>query len=556
MLATLVRPGTGIAVGASLLGALACGPRVIESPPPVQAPAVAAEQPVSPLPGDSSYVRNTPVSNPVLQGIWNEGMQNSKLQTLAQQLLDSIGPRLTGSPGSARGRDWLVSTYRSWGIDARQEEYGSWASWDRGVAHVDLISPRVRSLEATMLAWSPGTGGRAVEGDVIVLPDLATPEEYRAWLPQARGKFVLISPPRLSCRSQAQIEEYATPSTITDMRRTQDTLTQGWVTRQVAAGGPRMQETMKEAGVLGVFSTYWSGYPGIQKIFGSWNQQIPTFDITCEDYGLIYRLAAANQSPRVRMSAESESLGERPMFNVVAEMRGRELPNEYVLLSAHFDSWDGASGATDNGTGTLVMLEAMRILKQHYPNPRRTILVGHWGGEEQGLNGSRAFSEDHPEIVQGLQAVWNQDNGTGRVVNMSPGPFANARPVIAGYLSEIPSQITRHITLGGVGGQQTGGTDHASFQCHRAPAFNLGALSWDYGLTTWHTNRDTYDKVVFDDVKNNATLTAMLAYLASEDDQRMPREILNPLPRNPRTGQQMTWQECAPAVRKSQDSRR
>ncbi len=556
MLGSIVRPGAGIAVGASLLGALGCGPRVIESPPPVPAPAVAVEQPVAPLPGDSSYVRNTPVTNPVLQRMWTEGMQNSQLEKFAQQLLDSIGPRLTGSPGAARGRDWLVSTYRSMGIEARQEEYGTWAAWQRGVAHVDLIAPRVRSLEATMLAWSPGTGGRPVEGEVIVLPDLKTPDEYRAWLPQARGKFVLISPPRLSCRSMAQIEEFATPSTLTDMRRAQDTLTQGWATRQVAAGGPRMQQSMKEAGVLGVFSTYWSGYPGIQKIFGSWNQQLPTFDITCEDYGLLFRMAMANQGPRVSVTAESESLGERPTFNVIAEMRGTELPNEYVMLSAHFDSWDGASGATDNGTGTLVMLEAMRILKQHYPNPKRTILVGHWGGEEQGLNGSRAFSEDHPEVVQGLQALWNQDNGTGRVVSISPGPFSNVRPVLARYLSEVPSQITRHITLGGVSGQQTGGTDHASFQCHRAPAFNLSALSWDYGNTTWHTNRDTYDKLVFDDVKNNATLTAMLAYLASEDDQRMPREIANPLPRNPRTGQPMTWQECAPATRRSQDSRR
>ena len=103
---------------------------------------------------------------------------------------------------------------------------------------------------------------------------------------------------------------------------------------------------------------------------------------------------------------------------MIAEIKGSEKPDEYVVLSAHFDSWDGASGATDNGTGTVMMLEAMRILKQAYPNPKRTILVGHWGGEEQGLIGSRAFAEDHPEIVQGCRRLFNQDNGTGRVADI------------------------------------------------------------------------------------------------------------------------------------------
>lgn len=556
MFGSFVRLGAGTAVGLSLVGTLGCGPRVVQSPPPQPAPAAAPEQQAAALPGDSSYVRSTPVTDPIIQRIWTEGIQNSQTERLAQQLLDSIGPRLTGSPASARGRDWLVKTYQSWGIEARQERYGTWASWERGIAHLDLVAPRVRSLEATMLAWSPGTGGQPIEGEVVILPDVKTPEEYRQWLPQARGKFVLVSPPRLSCRSLAQWEEFATPASLAAMRQAQDTITQGWVTRQVAAGGPRMQASMKEAGVLGVLSSYWSGYPGIQKIFGSWHQQLPTFDVTCEDYGLLYRLAENGQGPRVRMVAESQSHGEQPMFNVIAEIRGTERPDEYVMLSAHFDSWDGASGATDNGTGTIVMMEAMRILKKHYPNPKRTILVGHWGGEEQGLNGSRAFAEDNPRIVEGLQALWNQDNGTGRIVNISPGPFAKARPVLARYLSEIPSQITRHITLHGVGGQQTGGTDHASFQCHRAPAFNLSALSWDYGNTTWHTNRDTYDKVVFDDLKNNATLTAMLAYLASEDPERMPRDIVDPLPANPRTGQPMQWQACVPAARSTAASSR
>jgi carboxypeptidase Q len=171
-------------------------------------------------------------------------------------------------------------------------------------------------------------------------------------------------------------------------------------------------------------------------------------DNNSEDYGLLVRMAERGQGPRVRVDAATESRGERPVFNTLAEIRGREKPDEYVILSAHFDSWSASGGATDNGTGTVAMMEAMRILKTVLPAPRRTILVAHWSGEEQGLNGSRAFVEDHPAIVQGLQALFNQDNGTGRVAFMSPGALPGAAPVLQRYLGEIPREITQYIGSG------------------------------------------------------------------------------------------------------------
>jgi hypothetical protein len=179
-------------------------------------------------------------------------------------------------------------------------------------------------------------------------------------------------------------------------------------------------------------------------------------------------------------------------------------------------------------------------------------MVGHWAGEEEGEVGSRAFTEDHPEVIKGLQALFNQDNGTGRVVNMSPSGIAGAGPVLMGYLQQIPSQITGGITFRGPGSPATGGSDNASFSCYVAPAFSLGALGWDYSNTTWHTNRDTYDKIVIDDLKNNATLTAMLAYLASEDPRTMPRDKAI----NPATGEPINWAPCPKATRKSSDSNR
>jgi hypothetical protein len=404
-----------------------------------------------------------------------------------------------------------------------------------------------------MLAWSPGTNARPVEGDVILLPDVADSAAFKAWLPNARGKFVLASAPQLSCRMPSQWEEFGTPASIARMQADQETAEEQWSSRaRAAGGGATLQNRLQQGGAAGVITLRWSGYPGISKIFGSWNQRVPTLDVTCEDYGLLFRLAQNNQGPRVRLTAESQSLGERPVFNTIAEIKGSEKPNEYVLLSAHFDSWDGSSGATDNGTGTITMMEAMRILKTVYPNPKRTIVVGHWSGEEQGLNGSRAFSEDHPELVAGLHALFNQDNGTGRVVSMSPAGLAGAGPVLMGYLQQIPSQITSDISFRGPGAPSGGGSDNASFICHGAPSFSLGALGWDYGSTTWHTNRDTYDKVVMDDLRNNATLTAMLAYLASEDPEKMPRDKAV----SPATGEPIRWTTCSNATRKSPDSSR
>jgi Zn-dependent M28 family amino/carboxypeptidase len=232
------------------------------------------------------------------------------------------------------------------------------------------------------------------------------------------------------------------------------------------------------------------------------------------------------------------------------------------VLSAHFDSWDGGSGTTDNATGTVVMQEALRILKQVYPNPKRTIVVGHWGGEEQGLNGSRAYTQDHPEVVKGLQALFNQDNGTGRVINFSASGFTTASGNLARWMAAVPAEISRNITLGFPGAPSGGGSDNASFVCYGAPAFGLGALDWSYGQYTWHTQRDTYDKVVLDDLRNNAVLTAMLVYLASEDPETLSRDRRS-FDRGPTAAAApggfptpQSWPSCTPALRSSSEYRR
>jgi Zn-dependent M28 family amino/carboxypeptidase len=259
-------------------------------------------------------------------------------------------------------------------------------------------------------------------------------------------------------------------------------------------------------------------------------------------------MATRNQGPRVRLTAEAQATPQEvPMFNVVAELRGTELPNEYVLLSAHLDSWHGATGATDNGTGTITMLEAMRILKETYPRPRRTILAGHWGGEEQGTIGSRSFAEDHPDIIAGLQVAFNQDNGTWRVEILEAQGFLKAGGNLARWVAQLPTEMTDSVKLQVPGPQANQGSDHTSFICRPAPAFRLQSSYTEYRQYTWHTNRDTYDKIVFDDLKNNATMAAMLAYAASEDPEKVSREqsVLPPRP----NGEPRPWPGCGKAPR-------
>jgi Zn-dependent M28 family amino/carboxypeptidase len=262
--------------------------------------------------------------------------------------------------------------------------------------------------------------------------------------------------------------------------------------------------------------------------------------VSLEDYMLLYRLAEGGDGPELRVEVESRFTGVVPVHNTIAAIPGTDSAKEYVMLSAHFDSWDGSSGATDNGTGTLVMMEAMRVLSKCYPHPRRTLMIGHWGSEEQGLNGSRAFVQDHPEVVSKLQALFNQDNGTGRVTSMSGSGFVNAGEHLARWLSRIPRELTQNIKVDFPGMPGGGGTDNASFVTAGVPGFGLGSINWDYFSYTWHTNRDTYDKLVFDDLKNNVVLTACLVYLASEDPTFISRDR-RIMPDDKKTGKPGSW---------------
>jgi len=480
--------------------------------------------------------------DPVIKAMISEANDNSQLKHLGHELMDVIGPRLVGTPQMKNAHDWAVAKFNTWGITAKNEQWGEWRGWERGITHIDMIHPRVQSLRGMQLAWSPGTGKNGVTAELLVLPMIKDSLEFARWLPSVKGKLVMISMHQPTGRPDYNWEEYATEKSFAKMKEEREKQTEEWQENMRRTGYDRrtLAPALEKAGAAGIVMSNWSRGFGVNKIFGARTKAIPTVDLELEDYGMLYRLVESGHKPKLKIVAESKELGMMPTFNTIAEIKGSEKPEEYVILSAHFDSWDGATGATDNGTGTLVMMEAARILKKHYPNPKRTILVGLWGSEEQGLNGSRAFVEDHPEIVDGLQALFNQDNGTGRVVRLSGGGFLNSYDYLGRWLDAVPNEITSEIETTFPGTPARGGSDYASFQAAGAPGFSLSSLSWAYWNYTWHTNRDTYDKIVFDDVRNNVILTAILAYMASEDPEKTSR-VKAVLPVSNRTGKQLEW---------------
>jgi carboxypeptidase Q len=494
-----------------------------------------------------------PTDDPVIRALWAEGMERSRVERLAQVLMDSIGPRLQGTPENAAGHDWLVRAYREWGIAAENEQYGTWKGWRAGPTHVHLLEPRTQSMAATLLGWSPGTAG-PVDGAVHSLPPAGDAAALERWRRDIRRGWVLLSFPEPTCRPAEQWRAFADADTYEAFARRRAAEEQAWQERLAGLGVAQtgLRSWLAEQGAAGAFTSSWAGGYGAHRIFGDREGRLPVLALSCEDYGLLHRLADRGQGPRVRVDASAEELGTVPAFNTIATVPGTTRPDEYVVLSAHFDTWGGGTGATDNGTGTIVMLEAMRLLRAAYPNPARTIIAAHWGGEEVGLNGSRAFAMDRPEVVRGMQALFNQDSGTGRIVQADMQGLVHAGTHFSRWLAAVPPALSGPVTVDAPGLPSPAGSDNASFACAGAPAFGLHSEPWDYTRYTWHTNLDTYDKIVLDNIRHNAILVAMLAYMASEDPEFLSRERRD-MPAHATTGRRLPWPACRVPMRSWED---
>src|SRR4029079_4357417 len=247
--------------------------------------------------------------DPVLQRIWTIGMDSSQTMRLSQVLFDSVGPRLTGTPNARGANDWLVRTYKSWGVDAKNEQWGKWRSWRRGYSHIDLVYPRVRSLEGTMLGYSPGTGKKDVTASTVILPRFTDSTEFVKWLPSARGKLVLVAAPLPTCRPSDDWAANATAASKEKMDSARAQIRREWSGRNIRGTGYNLSLgtgdlglRMEKAGIAGMITSRAKDAWGTIEVFETYNTKAPAIGLSCEDYGLVYRLTESGAKPRITMN--------------------------------------------------------------------------------------------------------------------------------------------------------------------------------------------------------------------------------------------------------------
>jgi carboxypeptidase Q len=502
------------------------------------------------------YMRAHGEADSVPDRIWRDDAQASQLEQLGQTLTDSIGARLTGSQADRSAHEWVRAVYQRRGFKARTTAYDTLQhGWDRGLTHIDLIAPRQRTLEGVIVGYSPGTNGD-VEAPVVAIPDnLTSPGSFGAWLSGVRGKFVLMSFARPTCREQREWLTYASPAYRAKEAEWDVAFKRWWSSvKQSGVDYLDLPALLERSGAVGIISssaltwgyegrTYastWEGYIGgtLHEALYPTTENIPILNLVCEDYGLVARLAMRDQQPRLRVNSTAKLGSPAPVLHTVAELTGAERPDEYVVIGEHLDSMDPASGATDNGTGTLAAMEAMRLLQKYYPRPKRTIVAHHWSGEEQGLSWNQWFTEDNTAVASKIQVALTHDTGTGRTVFITLTGPASLAAAWSRWAMQLPRGVLDTVV---VRPMQIGAGRSSAFPgspaCAGVPQVWTNAYNfekrWDFGTKQfpeerwnygygYHGNRDTYDLIVFDEVEHNAKLLAMLAYAAASDSVFIP----------------------------------
>jgi hypothetical protein len=496
--------------------------------------------------------------------IRQEATTSSQILKLAQVLTDRYGPRPTGSPNVKAAGEWAIEQMRAWGL-----QNGRLEPWDFGhpgwlnerlSAHI--ISPVKDHLVAEALGWTPGTKG-AVRGEAvqITLPARPTKEELATHLDalrsSVRGRIVLVGPhqrvpvtfndppERRDDREILQILDApapppagpppAAPQTPSPRPREREVLSAAQVTAQLyeflQANGAivRVNDAARDHGQIRAFAN--SSYDP--------SRAIPTVLLRNEDYGRISRLLEAGQRVELEFEIANQVYEEgRTSYNATAEIPGAT--DEVVMLGGHLDSWHAATGATDNAIGCSVVLEAARILKALGVTPRRTIRVALWSGEEQGLRGSRAYVKEHfgtfeePKPAYGKFGGYvNIDYGTGRPRYLSvfgPGSAGTVlREVTASFkdLGVLGARVTRNRTGAG------GSSDHRAFDEAGLPGINVLQDPIEYDSHTWHSNLDTYERIVEEDAIKSAIVVAATVYHLATRAEPLPRFSKDEMPRRP-----------------------
>jgi len=484
-----------------------------------------------------------------LQRIREEGLTRSRVDSLAHQMMDVIGPRLTGSTNMRRAQDWASSTFRSWGLaNVTVEPWDSLfgRGWDRGTYEGHWLEPYVQPLYAMPLAWSgsthapaPARGRAPTAAGAVTCPvqiaDLSDSTAFARYNGQLRGACVLVlrqplrdippewNPPPRRFDADTLIARSAQPLPSAPPQGPQQQF------RSFQAMAQRFASWIGEQGVVAVLQpSQWtyglilgSAGPQARQARDSVNfEPLPALVVSHEQAGQMVRDIRQGVPVRLELNVQNTFTNpDRREYNVLAEIPGTDLASQVVMVGAHFDSWYGGTGATDNGAGSVVMMEAMRILKTLGLPMRRTIRIGLWSGEEQGLLGSRAWVRAHRADLAAISAYLNVDNGTGRL----RGVYAQSNPAVIPIFEQILSPF-RDLGIVAMLPGNTGGTDHLSFDAGGVPGFQFVQDPIEYDTRTHHSQVDTYERLVMDDLRQAATIVAWTVYTIANRDDMLPRK--------------------------------
>jgi hypothetical protein len=486
--------------------------------------------------------------------IKKEGFENSKVMDIAFYLTDVSGPRLTKSTGYDRASNWAVSELKKWGVqNAQLEPWGEFGkSWDLQKSYVAMTAPYYRPLIAFPKTWTKGTKGlQHAEVILITATDSAGLEPFKGRL---NGKIIILNrtdtlkqtfKADASRHTDEELEKMANAQPAAP-RQPRDT-TRRAGTRSQFQQAAQMLVLLKamadKEGAVAILSTSPRGHDGTLFVQGGGAYSATSPDnfldimIAFEDYLSICRLLRAGIP--VKLEAEvktSISAKDTKGYNVIAEIKGSDpsLKEELVMLGGHLDSWHGSTGATDNAAGCAVMMEVLRILKATGLQPRRTIRLALWSGEEQGLHGSRNYVKNHFADRSDMKlkadhakvsAYFNMDNGTGKFRGVYLQGNEKVKPIFAQWLQPFESLGSKTLTI-----SNTGGTDHLAFDEVGIPGFQFIQDEIEYDTRTHHTNMDSYDHLIADDMKHNAVMAAVFVYNAAMRDEKLPRKEM-PKPR-------------------------
>jgi Peptidase family M28 len=505
--------------------------------------------------------------------IRNEGFRDSKVMEFATGLMDNIGERLTGSPNMKKANEWTRDQFTTMGLsNAHLEAWGPFGrGWANQVVSARMTDPDITPLIVYSKAWTPGTNG-VVSGKCIrvQIEDKKDFDKYRgklAGMILIFGADAEIKPPtdplfkRLTDEDLTKIGEYEIPSERPPFRISQFLRRQQFI--------KELNQFFADEKVLAVID-HSRGTIGGGTVFvqsgGSYKPgettTIPQLTMAAEQWTRIARLLQQKKDVSLELNVVNTFYDDDPMqYDTIAEIPGtdKNLKDEVVMLGAHLDSWHAGTGATDNGAGSIVMMEAMRILKKLDIKPRRTIRIGLWSGEEEGLLGSQFYVQQHfgsrppsddpnmkgmptlmrresgeftpkPEQAK-VSAYFNVDNGTGKIRGIYLQENAAVWPIFKAWMEPFKDLGMTTITM-----RNTGGTDHQSFDAAGIPGFQFIQDTMDYETRTHHSNMDVYDRLQPDDLKQMAVIVASFVYDAAQRDQMLPRKPIEPaLPKEPPT---------------------